>query len=259
MNDHLRVERVDSGAVVRIVLDRPERRNALNASMVAALTSELSRLDSDSDVRVVAISGAGTDFCAGADLREVRASIDAGVLASLADAQALGDLFVTMRRMSKPIVAVVHGRALAGGCGLATACDLVVAARGASFGYPEVRLGFVAAMVMAILRRSTGESRAFELVALGETIDAQTAAQYGIVNRVFPDESFDEQVTTFLADLASRSASAVSLTKRLLYQIDGADFEAAIRAGAQVNALARMTDDCRDGIDRFLGDSKGNV
>lgn len=254
MNDHLRVERVDSGAVVRIVLDRPERRNALNASMVAALTSELSRLDSDRDVRVVAISGAGTDFCAGADLREVRASIDAGVLASLADAQALGDLFVTMRRMSKPIVAVVHGRALAGGCGLATACDLVVAARGASFGYPEVRLGFVAAMVMAILRRSTGESRAFELVALGETIDAQTAARYGIVNRVFPDESFDEQVATFLADLASRSASAVSLTKRLLYQIDGADFEAAIRAGAQVNALARMTDDCRDGIDRFLGD-----
>jgi methylglutaconyl-CoA hydratase len=254
MNDQVRVERADSGAVVRIVLDRPERRNALNASMVAALTSELSLLDSDGDVRVVAISGAGTDFCAGADLREVRASIDAGVLASLADAQALGDLFVTMRRMSKPIVAVVHGRALAGGCGLATACDLVVAARGASFGYPEVRLGFVAAMVMAILRRSTGESRAFELVALGETIDAQTAAQYGIVNRVFPDENFDEQVTTFLADLASRSASAVSLTKRLLYQIDGADFEAAIRAGAQVNALARMTDDCRDGIDRFLGD-----
>ncbi len=254
MNDQLRIERADSGAVVRIVLDRPERRNALNASMVAALTSELSRLDSDGDVRVVSISGAGSDFCAGADLREVRASIDTGVLASLADAQALGDLFVTMRRMSKPIVAVVHGRALAGGCGLATACDLVVAARGASFGYPEVRLGFVAAMVMAILRRSTGESRAFELVALGETIDAQTAAEYGIVNRVFPDESFDEQVTTFLADLASRSASAVSLTKRLLYQIDGADFEAAIRAGAQVNALARMTDDCRDGLDRFLGD-----
>lgn len=254
MNDQVRVERADSGAVVRIVLDRPERRNALNASMVAALTSELSRLDSDGDVRVVAISGAGTDFCAGADLREVRASIDAGVLASLADAQALGDLFVSMRRMSKPIVAVVHGRALAGGCGLATACDLVVATRGASFGYPEVRLGFVAAMVMAILRRSMGESRAFELVALGETIDAQTAAEYGIVNRVFPDESFDEQVTTFLADLASRSASAVSLTKRLLYQIDGADFEAAIRAGAQVNALARMTDDCREGIDRFLGD-----
>jgi methylglutaconyl-CoA hydratase len=254
MTEQLKVERGGIAGVVRIVLNRPDRRNALNASMIAELTSELSLLDADDDVRVVAISGAGTDFCAGADLREVRASIESGVLASLADAQALGDLFLTMRRMSKPIVAVVHGRALAGGCGLATACDLVVAARGASFGYPEVRLGFVAAMVMALLRRSTGESRAFELVALGDTIDAQTAAEYGIVNRVFSDEKFDEQAVTYLTELASRSVSAVSLSKRLLYQIDGADFEAAIRMGAQVNALARLTDDCRDGIDRFLDD-----
>jgi len=252
MSEQLRIERNGTAGVIRIVLDRPDRRNALNASMIAELTGELSRLDTDDDVRVVAISGAGQDFCAGADLKEVRASIESGVLASLADAQALGDLFLTMRRMSKPIVAVVHGRALAGGCGLATACDLVVAASSASFGYPEVRLGFVAAMVMAILRRSTGESRAFELVALGETISAQTAAEYGIVNRVFPDAGFDEQVGTFLEELSQRSASAVSLSKRLLYQIDGADFEAAIRTGAQVNALARMTDDCRDGIDRFL-------
>lgn len=253
MSELLRIDRDDSGGVVRIVLNRPDRRNALNARLVAELTDELSCLEAADEVRVVALSGAGPDFCAGADLREVRASIESGVLASLDDAQALGDLFVTMRRMSKPIVAVVHGRALAGGCGLATACDLVVAAHSASFGYPEVRLGFVAAMVMAILRRSTGESRAFELVALGETISAQMAAEYGIVNRVYADESFEEQAAAFLADLASRSSSAVSLSKRLLYQIDGADFEAAIRAGAQVNALARLTDDCRDGIDRFLG------
>lgn len=254
MSKELRVERGKMGGIVEIVLDRPERRNALNTSMVAELTSEFTRLDVDVDVRVVVLRGAGPDFCAGADLREVRASIEAGVLASLADAQALGDLFVTMRRMSKPIVAVVQGRALAGGCGLATACDLVIAASSASFGYPEVRLGFVAAMVMAILRRSTGETRAFELLALGETISAHTAAEYGIVNRVFSDEDFDEQVATFLAELSSRSVTAVSLTKRLLYQIDGADFEAAIRAGAQVNALARLTDDCREGIDRFLSD-----
>ncbi len=253
MGDLLRIEGGVSEGVVRIVLNRPDRRNALNERMVAELTTELSRLDADDDVRVVALSGAGPDFCAGADLREVRASIESGVLASLADAEALGNLFVTMRRMKKPIVAVVQGRALAGGCGLATACDLVLAARSASFGYPEVRLGFVAAMVMAILRRSMGESRAFELVALGETLDAQTAAEYGIVNRVYSDDSFDDQATAFLAELASRSSSAVSLSKRLLYQIDGADFEAAIRAGAQVNALARLTDDCQDGIDRFLG------
>jgi methylglutaconyl-CoA hydratase len=251
-NGLVRVERGTAPGVATVVLDRPERRNALNAALVAELRRTLRTLDADPDVRVIALRGAGEDFCAGADLREVRESVEAGVLASLDDAQALGDLFVEMRGLRCPIVAVVRGRALAGGCGLATACDMVVAARSARFGYPEVKLGFVPAMVMAILRRSTGENRAFELVTLGETIDAATASAYGIVNRVFDDAEFDALATAFLAELAGRSASAVALTKRLLYQIDGAPFAAAIRTGAEVNALARLTDDCRAGIDRFL-------
>jgi methylglutaconyl-CoA hydratase len=157
-----------------------------------------------------------------------------------------------MRRLRPPVVALVHGRALAGGCGLATACDLVLAAEDARFGYPEVGLGFVPAMVMAILRRSVGETRAFELVTLGQTIDAPTAASYGIVNRVLPATDFEGGCEAFLAQLSDRSASAVALTKRLLYQLDGVDFEAAIRTGAEVNALARLTDDCQAGIARFL-------
>lgn len=255
MSEQIRVERDEARGTARIVLDRPDQRNALNFALVADLTAEIARLESDDAVRVVALSGSGRDFCAGADLREIRESMDAGEGAGLDDAQALGDLFVAMRRLSKPIVAIVHGRALAGGCGLATACDLVIAARSASFGYPEVHLGFVPAMVMAILRRSVGETRAFELVALGKTIDADTAAALGMVNRVFPDDELEEQATAFVTDLASRSASAMALTKRLLYEIDGADFESAIRTGAEVNARARLTDDCRAGIDRFLGDS----
>lgn len=248
----LRVERDAEHGITTIVLDRPDRRNALNAALVAELRRALEELTADESVRVVGLRGAGPDFCAGADLGEVRASVDAGIMASLEDAQALGDLFVEMRRMRPPIVALVHGRALAGGCGLATACDLVVAAESAQFGYPEVRLGFVPAMVMSILRRSVGETRAFELVALGLTIDARQAREYGIVNRVVSDEDFAEASADFLADLATRSATAVSLTKRLLYQIDGVDFESAIRTGAEVNALARLTDDCRAGIDSFL-------
>lgn len=248
----LRIEREAMTGVATVILDRPERRNALNAALIAQLREALRDLDDDARVRVIALRAAGPDFCAGADLSEVRDAVEAGVLASRDDAQALGDLFIEMRRMRRPIVAVVQGRALAGGCGLATACDLVVAAESARFGYPEVRLGFVPAMVMAILRRSTGETRAFELVALGHTIDAATAAGYGIVNRVFADAAFEVESRSFVAELAERSASAVALTKRLLYQIDGASFEAAIRTGADVNALARLTDDCRAGIDRFL-------
>jgi methylglutaconyl-CoA hydratase len=242
--------------IATLTLDRPERRNALNAELVADLSAAFREFEADAAIRVIALRGAGPDFCAGADLQEVRDSVDEGVLESLANARALGDLFLAMRWLGKPIVAVVHGRALAGGCGLATACDLVVASASASFGYPEVRIGFVPAMVMAILRRSMGETRAFELVALGRTIDAATAADYGMVNRVWPDAGFDDAAAEFLADLSGASASAVALTKRLLYQIDGADFAAAIGAGADVNALARLTDDCRDGIDRFLNRKK---
>ncbi|MEJ2482517.1 MAG: enoyl-CoA hydratase-related protein [Gemmatimonadota bacterium] len=238
--------------IARIILDRPGRRNALNRSLVEELKDSLALADADERIRVAAISGAGPDFCAGADLEEVRDAVEEGVLASLEDAEALGELFLLIRRMDTPVVAVVHGRALAGGCGLATACDLVLASSDASFGYPEVRLGFVPAMVMAILRRSVGEKRAFELITLGESIGAERAAGIGLVNRVIEAAGFDEEVDAFLLDLASRSASAVSLGKRLLYQIDGASFEAAIRAGAQVNALARLTDDCRGGVRRFL-------
>ncbi len=242
----------ETNGIARITLDRPERRNALNGALIEELKDALAQVQADDRVKVVAIAGAGPDFCAGADLHELKEAVEAGPEASLADAQALGDLFLLLRRMDKPVVAIVRGRALAGGAGLATACDMVLASRSASFGYPEVRLGFVPAMVMAILRRSVGEKRAFELIAFGDPIDADTAAEYGLVNRVFPAESFDSEVDSFLEALASRSASALALSKRLLYQIDGASFEAAIRAGAQVNVIARMTDDCREGVLRFL-------
>lgn len=252
MYDRLLVELDEASGVNRIVLNRPERRNALSAILIDELKDALSHAGADDRVRVVGLAGAGPDFCAGADLREIQTSVEEGVLASLAEADALGELFLLLRRLEKPVVACVQGRALAGGCGLATACDLVVAAESARFGYPEVKLGFVPAMVMAILRRAVGERRAFELIALGEAVDATTAREFGLVCRVFPDEGFRESADGFLADLAGRSASALALSKRLLYRLDGADFEAGIRSGAEMNALARLTDDCQEGIRRFL-------
>ncbi len=252
MEEFVRNEVDGRAGIARIVLNRPGRRNALSSGMIAELKESLAFADADDRIRVVALSGDGPDFCAGADLEEVRATVEEGVLESLADAESLGELFLLLRRMATPVVAVVHGRALAGGCGLATACDLVLASSDARFGYPEVRLGFVPAMVMAILRRSVGEKQAFELISLGDTIDARAAERLGLVNRVFEPADFDDGVAGFLDELAARSASAVSLGKRLLYQIDGASFEAAIGAGAQVNALARLTDDCQEGIRAFL-------
>jgi methylglutaconyl-CoA hydratase len=238
--------------VSRITLNRPERRNALDATLVDELKDALGLAAGDDRVRVVGIAGAGPDFCAGADLREVEEVVEEGVMASLAEAEALGELFLLVRRLEKPVVALVRGRALGGGCGLATACDLVVASGEARFGYPEVSLGFVPAMVMAMLRRAVGERRAFELVALGRTIAADRALEIGLVQRVLAADAFESGASQLLEELGSRSASALALSKRLLYRMDGMDFEAAIRSGAEVNVIARLTDDCREGIRRFL-------
>lgn len=238
--------------VTRLTLNRPHKRNALNAAMVDTLHRELDRLAGDSAARVVALQGAGDDFCAGADLAEVAESQTKGPETGLAEAQRLGDLFVAIRRLPKPVVAVVHGRALGGGCGLASACDLVLAHEDATFGYPEVHLGFVPAMVMAVLRRKTGESTAFELAVGGRSIGAAEAASSGLANRVLRADTFESTIREYLSELAARPPGAVALTKRLLYGLDGASFEEAVARGAEVNALARLSDECRAGVARFL-------
>jgi methylglutaconyl-CoA hydratase len=240
------------GGIARLTLDRPEKRNALNAELVAALKDALRAADQDPEVRVVAVEGAGRDFCSGADLSALRVIAEADAMENLEDVDALAELFLLPRRMRKPVVALVRGRALAGGCGLATACDLVLAAESAELGYPEVKIGFVPAMVMAILHRNVSEKRAFELVVAGGAIAAAEAERIGLVNRVFPDADFDRMADAFLAELAERSPSAVQLSKRLLYHADAMGFEAALRAGADVNVVARMTPDLKAGVARFL-------
>jgi methylglutaconyl-CoA hydratase len=242
----------NEGGVRRLVLNRPDKRNALNAELIAALKSALREADGDDAVRVVVIEGEGKDFCSGADLSALRKIAESSVMENLEDVDELAELFLLPRRMRKPVVACVRGRALAGGCGLATACDIVLAAETAEFGYPEVRIGFVPAMVMAILRRNVSEKRAFELIVAGQPIAAAEAERIGLINHAWPDTDFDRQRDLFVADLAARSPSAVQLSKRLLYHADGMGFEAALRAGADVNVVARMTEDMKAGVARFL-------
>ena len=157
-----------------------------------------------------------------------------------------------IRGIERPVVAIVQGRALGGGCGLATACDIVLAHENAVFGYPEVHLGFVPALVMAPLRRKVREAAAFELVARGHRIGAAEAADLGLATRVLPEEVFDSAAAEYLRELASRPATAVALAKRLFHGLEGVAFEDAIARGAEVNAMARLTEECREGVKRFL-------
>ena len=238
--------------IARITLNRPDKRNALDAELVAELKQALTSSASDAECRVVLLSGAGSDFCSGADLAALEKAAQNGVLENLADARGTAELFLMMRNHPRPIIAAVHGRALAGGCGVATACDTILAAESAQFGYPEVNIGFVAAMVMAILRRSMSEKAALELLVGGEPVSAARAYELGLVHRVYPDPEFPSSVEAYAKRVAAKSASALMLTKRLLYNMDSMPFEAALEAGAQTNAIARMTDDCRHGVERFL-------
>ncbi len=255
--DSLVVELDDSTGVVIIRLNRPEKRNALNALLVDELSDALAWTDADERVRVVVLRGEGKDFCAGADLQMLSDLAEAGVEEQLADADALGDLFLIIRRIGVPVVAAVHGHALAGGCGLATASDIVLASDDARFGYPEVKIGFVPAMVMTMLRRAVGEKRAFELIVTGRTIGAEEAERYGLVQHVHPAREFEESSIRYAGKLAERSPSSLALSKRLLYETELHSFEAAIRAGAELNTLARMTEDCREGVRRFLESRAG--
>src|SRR5215210_7815130 len=228
------------GHVALITLNRPEKRNALNDELVAGLKESLREADAREGVRAVLLTGAGADFCSGADLSALRKISEGSVSDNLEDARSLMELYALIRRVRVPVVAAVRGRALAGGCGLATACDVVLAAASARFGYPEVKIGFVPAMVMAILRRNVSEKRAFELVARGAEITADEAAAFGLVNHVYEDEDFETDVKTYIAGFEKVSRSAVMLTKRLLYHMDGMTFDAALQSGADLNAVARM-------------------
>ena len=246
----IRVER--TGPIARVVLARAEKKNALDRAMVDDLHAALRELGEEDVVRVIVLRGEGEDFCAGADLAALERLIDASSDAHREDARSLGDIFLTIRGLPKPVIAAVRGRALAGGAGLASACDLVLAHEDARFGYPEVRVGFVPAMVMTMLRRAVGEKHAFDLVATGRMLDAAAAERMGLVSRVLPAATFDADVDDIATALAKAPPSALALTKRLFYELDGLDFASGIAAGVRGNVEARSTGDFREGVRRFV-------
>lgn len=250
MTDHLLSTIADG--ILTITLNRPDKRNALTSEMIGGIATELARAELEPEVRVVEIRGAGQDFCAGADLAELLASVDRSVDENERDALRLGEVLIAMRQLPKPVVAVVHGRALAGGAGIASGCDILLAGESARFGYPEIERGFVPAMVMTALRRSVGEKRAFDLVATGRIIAAAEALSIGLVSRVFADDKLDIEAAALLKGLASRSTTALALTKQLFTDLDQRNFDQGIMLGARVNALSRTTADFKSGVSGFF-------
>ena len=242
------------GPVLTLTMDRPEVRNALNADLVTALRDALDEASGDDGVRVVVLTGSGKAFSAGADLAALRSLQSASAEANLADSEHLAGLFDRIARHPKPVVASVNGHAIAGGCGLAAACDFSLVAEGAKLGFTEVRIGFVPAIVAVVARRKLGDAALRDLMLTGRLITAPEAAACGLVTRAVPGADLDAETDALCGALATEtSGTAVALTKRLLLDVHGMGWSEGVGHAVRLNALARATDDCRAGVAAFLG------
>lgn len=239
--------------VATLTLNRPEKRNAFNRRLVDELRQAFTQATEDPAAKVIVLRAAGDVFSAGADLAYLQELQTFSFEDNLADSRNLRDLYLAISECPKVVVAQVQGAALAGGCGLATVCDIVFAAAGAKFGYTEVRIGFIPALVSAFLVRKIGEHRARYLLLTGELLSADQAEAWGLVHCTVPGEKLEATVATFVQQLvAQNSADAMKQTKELLGRMQNLTLRESLEAAAEANARARGTEDCRTGIQRFL-------
>lgn len=234
-----------------ITLNRPEKRNAISVTMIDELMAALGEVESGS-ARVAIISGAGKAFCAGMDLEALKALATHSPEQNLADARRTAGFFRRLWSFPKPLIAAVHGAALAGGCGIATLCDFTLAAPEATFGYTEVRVGFMPALVSMFLDRQVGEKLARDLFLTGRILDAAEAHDVGLVTRVVPPERLLSAARELAATLIANSPGGVLATKRLLVHASEAEIDRRIELAVAESVAIRATPDFREGLAAFL-------
>lgn len=236
-----------------ITLNRPEKRNALNEELIKSLSAAFDKASNDSSVKVIVLRGNGEAFCSGADLGYIQQMQEFSFDDNLADSTRLKDLFLKIYTLSKVVIAQVEGHAIAGGCGLATVCDFIYSIPEAKFGYTEVRIGFIPAIVMVFLIRKIGDQKARELLLSGQLVGASDVLARGLVTAVFPKETISEQVFQYAQKLIkSNSSEAITTTKQMIADVQSMPLEEALSYAARMNADARGTADCKRGIAGFL-------
>jgi methylglutaconyl-CoA hydratase len=245
--------------IAYITLNRPEKRNSLNPELVLLLTQSFLQANEDENVKVIVLRANGEVFSSGADLAYLQQLQSNSYQENVTDSAGLKELFYTIYTSPKLVIAQVEGHAIAGGCGLASVCDIVFSVPEAKFGYTEVKIGFIPALVACFLVRKLGEARTKELLLSGDLIDAETASRYGLINFVVQKEHIRESVKQYAERLAvSTSARSVSLTKELLNMAQNLSLEDSLEETVKLNAGARATADCKRGISAFLNKEKIN-
>jgi enoyl-CoA hydratase/carnithine racemase len=240
------------GRVAVVTMHRPEARNALNRALLTELQAAIDVAAADSDIGVLVLTGSGSAFCAGADMKEsASAMAEAEFWDQYERTTQSMRIHQQLPRLRVPVIAAVNGAAVAGGCGLAMSCDIVVASEAARFGYPEVSRGLVAAMVMVSLSRIVGRRQALELLVSGRLVDAYEALQLGMINRVVPHDDLMPEVMTYASEMAARSPGALRVTKDLFRHVLELDYDRALEYARDVNQMLRQTRDAQDGTSAF--------
>ncbi len=240
-----------------ITLDRPEKRNAFSDKLIHSLHHAFSLMLEDVEVKVVVLQANGDIFCAGADLEYLQKLQSYSFEENLEDSNKLKELLHFIYSFQKPVIAKVQGHAIAGGCGIATVCDFVISSSEAKFGYTEVKIGFIPALVLVFLIRKIGESNASKLSLTGDLISSEEAKRIGLIHQVVSPDILDETVTEFAEKLISgNSALSMKLTKEMIKSIHNMELTTALNYAAKMNATARSTEDCRKGVGAFLKKEK---
>jgi methylglutaconyl-CoA hydratase len=244
--------------IVNITMNRPERRNALDDVMIKELYEAVTQANRNNDSRLIILTGAGSSFCAGMDLAYLQKYSQLGHNENLEDAKNLMKLLLAMYNSKRPVIAMVNGPAMGGGCGLLAACDFVFAAREkGKIGVPEVRLGFLPALILLFLIKRMGEGRAKEFVLRGDILDASTAKERGLVTEVVDDAQLSSTVVEFAENFCkTTSPSSVTLTKDLFSRYNEMNMKDLLEYAANLNALTRKTDDFTKGINSFINKDK---
>jgi len=241
---------VDS-KLATITFNRPDKRNAISYELIDELLTALDDV-AKSTAQVLILTGAGKAFCSGMDLENLKSLLGRSTEQSLQDSEKMARLFRALYDFPKPTIAAVNGPAIAGGCGLATLCDFTLAVPEAKFGYTEVRIGFVPAIVSTFLLRQVGEKHARDLLLTGRIIDADEAFRIGLINQIAAGEKLMDRAGELAAQLMENSPASLTCTKRLLSDYARAELDVQIRSAVQENAAIRATNDFREGISSFL-------
>src|SRR5579859_4680892 len=240
-----------TGQLATLTLNRPEKRNAISSRMLSELQSALEEIE-NGHTRVAIITGAGKAFCAGMDLEMLSAIATQSATENMEDSRRMAKLFRRVWSFSKPLIAAVNGAALAGGCGLATLCDFTLAVPEAKFGYTEVRIGFVPAIVSTFLLRQIGEKHARDLLLTGRIIGADEAHRIGLINEIVSADQLMGRARELASQLMENSPASLMRTKRLLSEHARAELDRQIQSAVRENAAIRATNDFREGISSFL-------